>query len=197
MQDSPAIPYSGDLLAGVDEAGRGPLAGDVVAAAVILDPSRPIQGLGDSKKLTESKRESLYLIIQQQALAVSVGIASVEEIDRLNILQASMLAMERAVHNLAIEPEYVVVDGNRLPKWQRAALAIVKGDSRVACISAASIIAKVHRDKQMLELAKRHPEYGFDKHKGYPTRAHQSALREHGVTPYHRRSYAPIKRLLS
>ena len=197
IQDSPAIPYSGDLLAGVDEAGRGPLAGDVVAAAVILDPSRPIEGLGDSKKLTESKRESLYLLIQKQALAVGVGSASVEEIDRLNILHASMLAMERAVDNLAIEPEYVVVDGNRLPKWQRAALAIVKGDSRVACISAASIIAKVHRDKQMLELDKQHPEYGFDKHKGYPTRAHQHALREHGITPYHRRSYAPVKRLLS
>lgn len=196
MPAAPTLPYSGRLLAGVDEAGRGPLAGNVVAAAVILDPDHPIAGLGDSKKLTEARREALSETIYQQALAVGVGVADVEEIDRLNILHASMLAMQRAVENLTIAPEFVVVDGNRLPKWQYAALAVVKGDSRVACISAASIVAKVHRDRQMLELAKAHPEYGFDKHKGYPTRAHQEALRKHGVTSFHRRTYAPVKRLL-
>jgi ribonuclease HII len=172
------------------------LAGEVVAAAVILNPEQPIEGLADSKKLSEAQREKLYALIYERALAVGIGVASVEEIDRLNILHASMLAMERAVANMPTQPEYVVVDGNRLPNWQRPAQAVVKGDSRVTCISAASIVAKVCRDRQMQVLAKQHPEYGFEKHKGYPTRAHQAALLEYGVTPSHRRSFAPVKRLL-
>lgn len=190
------IPYQGQLLAGVDEAGRGPLAGDVVAGAVILDPAQPIDGLADSKKLTERRREQLFDEIYQKALAVSIGRASVVEIDQLNILWASMLAMKRAVEGLAQQPEYVVVDGNRVPKWHYPAQAVVKGDQRLACISAGSIIAKVTRDRDMLALAAACPQYGFDKHKGYPTAAHRDALARHGATEHHRTSFGPVRDVL-
>ena len=194
--EEPDIHYSGHLLAGVDEAGRGPLAGDVVAAAVILDPQQPIEGLADSKKLSETKREKLFDEIHQKALAVAVGRASVAEIDELNILWASMLAMKRAVELLAVQPEHVVVDGNRVPKWTYSAQAFVKGDQRIACISAGSIIAKVTRDRDMYALAQDYPQYGFDKHKGYPTAAHRAALVEHGVTQYHRTTFGPVRAVL-
>ena len=193
---SPDIPYIGHLLAGVDEAGRGPLAGDVVAAAVILDPLRPIAGLADSKKLTEKKREVLFDQIHQQALAVSIGRANVTEIDQLNILWASMLAMHRAVNALAIRPEFVVVDGNRLPKWDYDGQAVVKGDQRMSCISAASIIAKVTRDRDMSDLASVYPDYGFNQHKGYPTALHKAALARYGATDQHRKTFAPVKAVL-
>lgn len=191
----PPLPYSGPLLAGVDEAGRGPLAGDVVAAAVILDPERPVEGLADSKKLSAKRREQLYGQICEQALAFALGRASVAEIDRLNILQASMLAMQRAVQSLDPEPLHIVVDGNRLPGWRYAATAVVKGDALFACISAASILAKVTRDREMMALARRYPQYGFEKHKGYPTAAHVSALQQHGACPAHRGSFAPVRDL--
>ena len=189
------------LTAGVDEVGRGPLCGDVVATAVILDPAQPIAGLNDSKKLTEKRREALFDEICGKALAFCVARASVEEIDRLNILHASMLAMTRAVEGLqrqgqAITPELVLVDGNRLPRWSYRAQAIVKGDSKVAAIAAASILAKVVRDREMCELDSRYPGYGLAGHKGYPTKAHLEALRTLGVTPIHRRSYAPVRALL-
>ena len=193
---SPDIPYKGHLLAGVDEAGRGPLAGDVVAAAVILDPLRPIAGLADSKKLTEKKREVLFDQIHQQALAVAIGRANVTEIDQLNILWASMLAMHRAVDALAISPEFVVVDGNRLPKWDYSSQAVVKGDQRMSCISAASIIAKVTRDRDMSDLASVYPDYGFNQHKGYPTALHKAALARYGATDQHRKTFAPVKAVL-
>ena len=192
----PDIPYVGHLLAGVDEAGRGPLAGDVVAAAVILDPLRPIAGLADSKKLTEKKREVLFDQIHQQALAVAIGRANVKEIDQLNILWASMLAMHRAVDALAIRPEFVVVDGNRLPKWDYSSQAVVKGDQRMSCISAASIIAKVTRDRDMSDLASVYPDYGFNQHKGYPTALHKAALARYGATDQHRKTFAPVKAVL-
>ena len=192
----PDIPYVGHLLAGVDEAGRGPLAGDVVAAAVILDPLRPIAGLADSKKLTEKKREVLFDQIHQQALAVAIGRANVKEIDQLNILWASMLAMHRAVDALAIRPEFVVVDGNRLPKWDYSSQAVVKGDQRMSCISAASIIAKVTRDRDMSDLATVYPDYGFNQHKGYPTALHKAALARYGATDQHRKTFAPVKAVL-
>lgn len=185
--------YRGVLLAGCDEVGRGPLAGDVVAAAVILDPEKPIPGLDDSKKLTEKKRELLFDEIQQKAKSWCVARASVEEIDRINILQASLLAMTRAVQGLHIQPEHVLVDGNKLPKWNYAAEAVVKGDSRVAAISAASILAKVTRDREMVLLDKQYPGYGFADHKGYPTKLHMDALEALGITPIHRTSYAPVK----
>ena len=193
---SPDISYIGHLLAGVDEAGRGPLAGDVVAAAVILDPLRPIAGLADSKKLTEKKREVLFDEIHQQALAVAIGRANVTEIDQLNILWASMLAMHRAVDALAISPEFVVVDGNRLPKWDYSSQAVVKGDQRMSCISAASIIAKVTRDRDMSDLASVYPDYGFNQHKGYPTALHKAALARYGATDQHRKTFAPVKAVL-
>lgn len=182
--------------AGVDEVGRGPLAGDVVAAAVILDPNKPIAGLADSKKLSEKRRESLALEIRDKALAYCVARASVAEIDELNILQASLLAMKRAVEGLTIQPDFVSVDGNKLPKWRYRSEAVVKGDSKVAEISAASILAKVVRDNEMIELHRRHPEYGFDGHKGYPTAVHLAAIATHGILPEHRRSYGPIKKIL-
>ncbi len=182
--------------AGVDEVGRGPLAGPVVAAAVILDPARPLDGLRDSKKLTEKRREALYDEICASALAWSLGRAEVEEIDRINILQASLLAMRRAVDGLAIEPERVLVDGNRCPQLRQPCEAIVKGDDLVAAISAASIIAKVTRDREMAALDAEYPGYGLARHKGYPSKAHLEALRTLGVTPIHRRSYAPVRRLL-
>ncbi len=181
---------------GVDEVGRGPLAGPVVAAAVILDPRRPISGLDDSKKLTEKRREALYDEILDKALAWSLGRAEVEEIDRLNILQASLLAMRRAVTGLAVAPGHALVDGNRLPELPCSAEAIVGGDGSVACISAASIIAKVSRDREMVALDARYPGYGLARHKGYPTRAHIEALGTLGVTEIHRRSFGPVRRLL-
>lgn len=185
--------YTGTLLAGCDEVGRGPLAGDVVAAAVILDPENPIAGLDDSKKLTEKKRELLFDEIQQKAKSWCIARASVAEIDKINILQASLLAMTRAVQGLHIQPEHVLVDGNKLPKWSYSAEAVVKGDSRVAAISAASILAKVTRDREMILLDQQYPGYGFADHKGYPTKVHMDALEKLGVTSIHRTSYAPVK----
>jgi ribonuclease HII len=184
------------LLAGVDEAGRGPLAGPVVAAAVILDELRPIKGLKDSKVLTARRRESLYDEIRAKALCCSVAEASVEEIDQLNILQATMLAMRRAVEGLRLLPVKVLVDGNRLPPLTMAAEAIVKGDATVAAISAASILAKVHRDRLCSALHEAYPAYGFASHKGYGTAEHLAALREHGASPVHRRSFAPVRGML-
>lgn len=187
-------PYS--CIAGVDEVGRGPLVGDVVTAAVILDPARPIAGLNDSKKLSEKKRDALFDIILEQALAVAIGRCSPQEIDELNILQATMVAMQRAVAALPIEPNYVLVDGNRIPDLRIPAQAIIKGDALVAEISAASIIAKVTRDREMCELDARYPQYGFAQHKGYPTAAHLAALQQYGVLPEYRRSFRPVRQLL-
>ncbi len=184
------------LMAGVDEAGRGPLAGPVVAAAVILDDLNPIVGLADSKKLTALKREHLYNEIRAKALCCSIAEASVEEIDSLNILNATLLAMRRAVEGLRLKPHKVLVDGNRLPVLDVLAEAIVKGDSKVPAISAASILAKVHRDRWCLQLHDQYPEYGFDRHKGYGTEAHLQALRTHGATPLHRQSFAPVAEVL-
>jgi ribonuclease HII len=180
-------------IVGVDEVGRGPLAGPVVTAAVILDPARPIVGLNDSKKLSELRRESLAEEIVEKALAWSIGRAEVEEIDAINILQATMLAMRRAVASLPIRADYVLIDGNRVPPGLNCpAEAVVKGDSRVAVISAASILAKVTRDREMVALDLQYPGYGLAQHKGYPTRAHVIALTELGVTPIHRRSFRPV-----
>ena len=184
------------LMAGVDEAGRGPLAGPVVAAAVILDELNPIKGLNDSKALTARARERLFDEIRGKALCCSIGQASVEEIDRLNILQATLLAMRRAVDGLRLKPHMVLVDGNRLPSLHVPAQAIVKGDAKVKAISAASIIAKVHRDRLCLALHEQHPQYGFDGHKGYPTALHLAALQAHGACPQHRRSFGPVRKLL-
>ena len=193
-------------IAGVDEVGRGPLVGDVVTAAVILDPDNPIQGLMDSKKLSEKKRDLLSVEIKEKALAWSIGRASPEEIDTLNILHATMLAMQRAVHGLAITPDFVLVDGNRSPTFltpnsnhQTAikAQAVVKGDDRVAEISAASIIAKVTRDNEMIMLDTVHPEYGFAKHKGYPTKLHLEKIIEHGVLDCYRQSFKPVARVIA
>jgi ribonuclease HII len=184
------------LIAGVDEAGRGPLAGPVVAAAVILDERQPIKGLADSKALSPRTRERLFDEIRAKALCCCIAHASVEEIDRLNILQATLLAMQRAVDGLRLRPHRVLVDGNRLPALSMAADAIVKGDAKVRTISAASILAKVHRDRLCLELHAEHPQYGFDGHKGYPTPAHLAALREHGACAQHRRSFAPVRAML-
>ena len=189
--------YCGPGLAGVDEVGRGPLAGDVVAAAVILDPARPIAGLRDSKKLSARRREELAGLIMERALAWSVARATVAEIDQLNILQASLLAMHRAVRALEPQPLYVLVDGNRLPRWEYAAEPVVKGDDRVPAIAAASILAKVQRDRELVELERQYPGYGFAAHKGYPTAAHLEALQTLGVTPVHRRSFGPVRALLS
>ncbi|RYV02185.1 ribonuclease HII [Shewanella sp. OPT22] len=184
------------LHAGVDEVGRGPLVGDVVTAAVILDPANPISGLNDSKKLSEKKRDALYEQILEKALAVSVGRCSPEEIDVLNILQATMTAMQRAVAGLNIQPESVLIDGNRTPTFSMTAHAIVKGDGIIDAISAASIIAKVVRDKEMIELDAEHPQYGFAKHKGYPTKDHMAALQEYGVLPEYRKSFKPVREYL-
>lgn len=185
------------LVAGVDEVGRGPLAGPVVAAAVILDPERSIDGLRDSKRLPESRRDELDLEIRAHARAWAIGLCTPAEIDEINILQASMLAMRRAVEALAIIPEFVQVDGNRCPELKVPSEAIVGGDDCVDCISAASIIAKVHRDAEMRRLHERFPQYGFDRHKGYPTPEHLAALDRHGACEVHRRSYAPVQRCLS
>ena len=180
---------------GVDEAGRGPLAGPVVAAAVILDPLNPISGLNDSKKLSAKRRDALAVEIRAKALAWSVAEASVEEIDRINILQASLLAMRRAVEGLKIAPEKALIDGNRCPPLACPAEAVVGGDGKVASIAAASILAKTVRDAGMLVLHAEYPMYGFDRHMGYPTALHLQALREHGPSPVHRRSYAPVAQL--
>jgi ribonuclease HII len=184
------------LVAGVDEAGRGPLAGPVVAAAVILDDLNPIVGLADSKALTEKRRERLFDEIRAKALCCCIAEASVEEIDRLNILQATLLAMRRAVEGLRLPPAKVLVDGNRLPVLKVPGEAIVKGDAKVPAISAASILAKVHRDRLCLALDQAWPAYGFATHKGYPTPDHLAALREHGAAPVHRRSFGPVRQAL-
>ena len=184
------------LTAGVDEAGRGPLAGPVVAAAVILDPFNPIMGLADSKKLTALRREQLYAEIQAKALCCSIAQATVAEIDEMNILQATMLAMKRAVEGLRLKPNKVLVDGNRLPIIAILAEAIVKGDALIPAISAASILAKVHRDRWCAEVDLQYPQYGFAGHKGYGTAVHMAALREHGACIHHRRSFAPVAKVL-
>lgn len=189
--------FEGADIAGVDEVGRGPLAGDVVAAAVILDPRRPIAGLRDSKKLSERRRVQLAQLIRDNALAWAVARATVAEIDEINILQASLLAMHRAVEALDPQPDYVLVDGNRLPRWQYAAEPVIKGDDRVPAIAAASILAKVQRDSELVALEQEYPGYGFAAHKGYPTAAHLQALHTLGVTPVHRRSFSPVKNLLA
>ena len=196
--------HANQLICGVDEAGRGPLAGAVYASAVILDAAHPISGLTDSKKITEKRRDALAIEIKQQALAWAIATSSVEEIDEINILQASLLAMKRAVE--AMQKEFaevlngqaihVQVDGNKRPNISLSCEAIVKGDSKVQAISAASILAKTARDANLYELDKQYPMYGFAQHKGYPTKAHMALLQEHGVSPVHRRSYAPVKKLL-
>ena len=183
-------------MAGVDEAGRGPLAGPVVAAAVILDPLSPILGLADSKKLTALRREKLYGEILGKSLCCSIALATVEEIDHLNILQATMLAMQRAVEGLMLTPERVLVDGNCLPMLALPATAIVKGDALVPAISAASILAKVYRDRWCAEFHLKYPLYGFARHKGYGTAMHLAALKQHGACPQHRRSFAPVARVM-
>ncbi|MDR2207710.1 MAG: ribonuclease HII [Azoarcus sp.] len=188
---------AGAKICGVDEAGRGPLCGPVVAAAVILDPARPIEGLADSKKLTARARERLAVLIRQQALAWSVAEATVEEIDRLNILQASLLAMQRAISALSITPDEVWVDGNRCPDISLPVRAIVGGDALEPAISAASILAKTARDAQMIELDRLYPQYGLAQHKGYPTSAHLDAIHRHGVADFYRKSFAPVRRLLA
>ncbi|WP_439257912.1 ribonuclease HII [Lonepinella sp. BR2271] len=189
-------PQGVELIAGVDEVGRGPLVGAVVTAAVILDPHQPIDGLADSKKLSEKKRLLLAEEIKQKALAWALGRAEPEEIDELNILHATMLAMQRAVKSLKIPPQFVLVDGNRIPDLPMPAQAVVKGDSLVAEISAASILAKVARDQEMVELDRQFPQYEFAKHKGYPTKAHLEKLAEFGVLPQYRRSFSPVRQIL-
>ncbi|HBO5298114.1 TPA: ribonuclease HII [Pseudomonas aeruginosa] len=185
-----------DLVAGVDEVGRGPLCGPVVTAAVILDPSRPILGLNDSKKLSEARREALFEEIREKALAWCITRAEVEEIDRLNILHATMLAMQRAVEGLSVTPRLALIDGNRCPKLAVPSAPVVKGDSQVPAIAAASILAKVSRDREMVELDRIYPGYGMAGHKGYPTAVHLEALSRLGPTPIHRRSFAPVRELL-
>lgn len=185
-----------NYIAGVDEVGRGPLVGAVVTAAVILDPARPIIGLADSKKLSEKRRDALFIEITEKALAWSLGRAEPEEIDQLNILHATMLAMQRAVAGLQVTPDMVLVDGNRCPSLPMASMAVVKGDSKVAEISAASILAKVTRDREMVALDLEFPQYGFAQHKGYPTTLHLEQLAKFGATQYHRRSFAPVRRVL-
>lgn len=192
----PLFDHAEELICGVDEAGRGPLAGAVYAAAVILDPSRPIDGLRDSKKLTEHRREALAEEIRQRSLAWSIAFCTEAEIDELNILQASMLAMRRAVEGLAIAPTLALIDGNRCPVMKVRSEAIVQGDDKVAAISAASILAKTARDASLRLLHEQYPQYAFDQHKGYPTALHLERLRLHGVSPVHRRSYAPVRELI-
>lgn len=198
-QESFSLAFYDDntVICGADEAGRGPLAGPVFAAAVILDPLHPIDGLKDSKKLSETKREKLAEEIKQHALAWAIAQCSVEEIDSINILQASMLAMKRAIESLKVTPELALIDGNRCPKLMIASEAIVKGDDKVPAISAASILAKTARDADLLKLHQQYPQYAFDQHKGYPTALHLARLREFGVSPVHRKSYGPVKALLN
>lgn len=192
---APLPDLGGLLVAGVDEVGRGPLVGAVVTAAVILDPARPIAGLADSKALTERRRCALAEEIREKALCFAYGRAEPAEIDELNILQASLLAMQRAVEQLSIQPDFAWIDGNKCPRLKMPCEAVVKGDSKVPCISAASIIAKVARDHEMLELDKQYPGYGIADHKGYPTAVHLAALETLGATPLHRRSFGPVKKL--
>lgn len=197
MDDEFSIKISqGLMFAGVDEAGRGPLAGPVFAAAVILDPMQPIAGLADSKTLSESKRDSLYSLIKEAALSWSIAQASVEEIDQLNILQATLLAMQRAVKGLSIQPDEVLVDGNRLPDLSMPAQAIVKGDSKVQAISAASILAKVERDKLMVDYHQLYPEFSFHVHKGYGTQQHLAEIEQCGFLDIHRKTFNPVKTML-
>ncbi|MAH27384.1 MULTISPECIES: ribonuclease HII [unclassified Pseudoalteromonas] len=187
-----------NYIAGVDEVGRGPLVGDVVTAAVILDPNQPIAGLADSKKLSDKKRQLLAAEIKEKALCYAIGRCSPTEIDELNILHATMLAMSRAVEGLSVKPEFVFIDGNRVPSQLTVpAQAVVKGDSLVEEISAASILAKVARDEEMIELDKRYPDYGFAGHKGYPTKAHFAALEQYGAIAEHRKSFKPVQRILA
>ncbi len=195
-EQAPLVWQGPGLIAGVDEAGRGPLAGPVVAAAVILDDLNPIKGLADSKKLTPLKRERLFDEIRARALCFSIAEASVEEIDQINILQATMLAMQRAVQGLRLKPAKVLVDGNRLPKLDVLAEAIVRGDDKEPAISAASILAKVHRDRWCVHYHEQYPAYGFAGHKGYGTAEHLAALRQHGACPQHRRSFSPVAAVL-
>jgi len=185
-----------ELIAGIDEVGRGPLAGPVIAAAVILNPERPVAGLADSKALSEKRREIIAADIRENALSWALGRCEPHEIDRINILQASLLAMSRAVEALSVQPEHALVDGNKLPRLPCSAEAIVKGDTSVPAISAASILAKVVRDQEMVELHEQYPAYGFDQNKGYPTEAHRAALIEHGACPEHRRSFKPVREVL-
>ncbi|MDR3481665.1 MAG: ribonuclease HII [Burkholderiaceae bacterium] len=195
-QSLPLFDDTDELMCGVDEAGRGPLAGPVFAAAVILDPARPIAGLRDSKKLSEAQRDALAIEIKANALSWSIAQSSEQEIDTLNILQATMLAMRRAVEGLPTQPTLALIDGNRCPVMPVRSEAIVKGDDKVPAISAASILAKTARDAALLELHRQYPQYAFDQHKGYPTALHLERLRAHGVSPVHRRSYAPVRALL-
>lgn len=184
-----------ELIAGVDEAGRGPLAGPVIAAAVILNPEKPIKGVADSKKLSAKKRDALFDVIQSEAIAYAIGRADVDEIDQLNILQASLLAMQRAVDELSIKPAAALIDGNRCPQLCCPSTAIIKGDDSVPAIGAASILAKVSRDREMLIYDKKYPGYGFAQHKGYGTKKHLMALQRLGVTDIHRKSFAPVRNL--
>ncbi len=193
MQYEPFVYPDARLIAGVDEVGRGPLVGAVVTAAVILDPANPIVGLADSKKLSEKKRLALFDDIQEKALSWSLGRCEPEEIDELNILQATMVAMQRAVAGLSVQPDYVLIDGNRVPSLPVPAQAVVKGDMRVAEISAASILAKVTRDREMQVLDAQYPAYGFAQHKGYPTKAHFAALEKYGAIEQHRKSFKPVR----
>ncbi len=188
--------HAGELICGVDEAGRGPLAGPVFAAAVILDPARPIAGLRDSKKLSEARRDALAIQIKADALAWAIAQCSEAEIDTLNILQASMLAMRRAVEGLKVLPTLALIDGNRCPVMAIRSEAIVRGDDKIPAISAASILAKTARDAALLKLHEQYPDYAFDQHKGYPTALHMERLRAFGVSPVHRKSYAPVRELL-
>lgn len=197
---TPSLPlfgHAGEVICGVDEAGRGPLAGAVFAAAVILDPARPVDGLRDSKKLAEARRDALALEIKANALSWSIAFCSEAEIDELNILQASLLAMRRAVEGLHVPPTLALVDGNRCPVMQVRSEAVIKGDDTVPAISAASILAKTARDAALRQLHEQFPHYGFDQHKGYPTELHLERLRLHGVCPAHRRSFAPVRDLLA
>ena len=187
---------NGRWIAGTDEVGRGPLAGEVVAAAVILDPATPIPGLNDSKKLSDKQRQQLFILIKERALALAIGRSSVMEIDSLNILQASLLAMRRAVEALPLRPQLVYVDGNHLPEWRYQSKAIVRGDAKIPAIAAASVLAKVTRDREMEELDNLYPGYGLAKHKGYPTKQHLEALAKLGPSPIHRKSFAPVSALL-
>ncbi|MBL4566689.1 MAG: ribonuclease HII [Porticoccus sp.] len=190
------LKYQGRFLAGVDEVGRGPLAGDVVTAAVILDPDKPISGLADSKKLTDKRRQQLAIEIREKALCWHIARSTVDEIDRYNILQATMMAMVRAVDGLNISPEYVAVDGNRMPPWNYVAETVVKGDDKVPAISAASILAKVCRDGEMIAFDCEYPGYGFAGHKGYGTKQHMQAIKELGPSPIHRKTFEPVKSML-
>ncbi len=187
---------NGRWIAGTDEVGRGPLAGEVVAAAVILDPATPIPGLNDSKKLSDKQRQQLVILIKERALALAIGRSSVMEIDSLNILQASLLAMRRAVQALPLRPQLVYVDGNHLPDWRYKSKAIVRGDAKIPAIAAASVLAKVTRDREMEALDSLYPGYGLAKHKGYPTKQHLEALANLGPSPIHRKSFAPVSALL-